>query len=137
MPPITRSRSNLMTQANQQPAEHSPHGSAVNMPGAFNPENLLNLKASLDPLSINELTATEPAPKKPSRLDFNLDFSKHSARSVLHLSKNHAFKMLAGFCHAVAGSKSFCVLHSLIQILDYDIDSYAKIEQSYLDWEKK
>ena len=107
------------------------------MPGAFDPDDLLNLEASLDLLSINKPTATELATKKPSRLDSNLDLSKHLARSVLHLSKNHTFKTLAGFCHAVAGSKSPLILVSLVQILNYDIGSYAKIEQSYLDWEKK
>ena len=107
------------------------------MPDAFDPNDLLNQKASLDPLSINQSIATEPAVKKSSKLDFNLDFSKHSACSVLHFTKNHAFKTLTGSRHAVAGSKNPCILHSLIQILNYDIGPYAKMEQSYLDWEKK
>ena len=107
------------------------------MPDIFDPDNLLNLKAFLDPLSINELTATESASKKRFRLDFNLDFSKHFARSVLYLFKNHAFKTLAGFCHTVAGSKNPRILYLLVHILDYDIGSYAKMKQSYLDWEKK
>ena len=124
-----------MAPANQQPTEHSPHSNAASMPVTFNPENLLNLKAFLDPLSINKPTAKELTFKK--RLDSNLNLSNHPARSVLHFSKNHAFKTLAGFCHAMAGSKGLCILHSLVQILDYDIGSYAKIEQSYLDWEKK
>ena len=89
-----------MAQANQQSVEHSLHGSVVSMPSAFDPEDLLNLEALLDSLSINE-----PIFKELTRLDFNLNFSKHPARSVMHLLKNHAFKILAGFCHAVAGNK--------------------------------
>ena len=103
------------------------------MPGAFDPEDLLNLKASLDPLSINELIAIKPAIKEPSKLYSNLNLSNHLARSVLHFLKSHAFKMLAEFCHAVAGNKGPRLLYSLVQILDYDIGLYAKIEQSYLD----
>ena len=103
-----------MAQANQQPVEHFPHGSAVSMPGAFDPDDLLNLKAFLDPLSINEPTATESALKKPFRLDSNLDFSKHPACSVLHLPKNYAFKMLAEFCHAMAKNEGSRLFHSLV-----------------------
>ena len=109
MPPVTQFRSNSMVPANQQPAEHFPLGNAVSMLDAFNPKDLLNLKTSLDLLSINEST-----PKKSSRLDSNLDFLKHPARSVLHLPKNYTFRTLARFRYAVAGSKSSRLLHLLI-----------------------
>ena len=106
-----------MASTNQQPVEHFPHGSAISMPGAFDPEDLLNLKASLDPLSINEPIAKEPTAKEPSRLYSNLVLANHPARSVLHFPKSHAFKTLAEFCHAVAGTKGLRLLHSLVQIL--------------------
>ena len=88
MPPITQSRSNSIAPANQQLAKYSPQGSAASMLDAFNPENLLNLEAFLDLLSINKPITKEFAFKK--RLNSILDLSNHSARSVLHLSKNHA-----------------------------------------------
>ena len=134
---ITQFRSNSMAQANQQPAEHSPHGSAISMLDTFDPEDLLNLEMSLDLLSINEATAKEPAIKELFKLYSNLNFANHPARSVLHLLKNHAFKILARFCHAVAESKDPHLLHLLVQFLNYNISSYAKMEQNYLDWEKK
>ena len=98
------------------------------MLNAFDPEDLLNLEAFFNPLSINEPIAKKSAATKLSRLNSNLDLSNHPARSILHFSKNHAFKMLAGFRYAVAGNKNPRLLHSLVQILDYDIGSYAKIE---------
>ena len=101
-----------MAPANQQPTEHFLYGSAASMPSAFDPEDLLNLEASLDLLSINEPTASELVPKK--RLDSNLDLSNHPACSVLHLSKSHAFKTLAEFRHIVAGSKDPRLLHLLV-----------------------
>ena len=112
IPPVTQSRSNLIASANQQSIEHFLHGSAASMPGAFDPEDLLNLEAFLDPLSINKPTASELVPKK--RLDSNLNLLNHPARSMLHFLKSYAFKMLAEFRHAVAGSKGLRLLHSLV-----------------------
>ena len=111
MPLVTQSRSNSMAQANQQSAQHLPHSSAVSMPGAFDPEDLLNLKIFLDLLNINK-----SANKEPARLDSNLDLLNHLACNVLHFPQNHLFKILAGFRHAVAGNKSPCILHMRARI---------------------
>ena len=99
-----------MAQANQQPDQHLPHGNVVSMPDAFDPKDLLNLKTSFNPLNINEPVTN----KKPARLDFNLDFLNHPARNMLHFSQNHLFKILARFCHTMAGIKSSHVIYLLV-----------------------
>ena len=147
MPVVTRSRSNL--HRNQQ----SPHGSNSSMLGKFEPEEptdtqkiIVLLRSQTDCPSVDQFIAINLSNllldnrlnfDKLARLDSNLNFLSHSAHNLFNLSKCHAFASVAEFCRAVAGSNGPCILHSLAQIVMYNVITYKKMFKQYTELKKK
>ena len=126
MPVVTQSRANSVANPSRLPSPHDSDATS-GMPGSFYQEKLLNLEATLGLTNLGE----------PTRLDFNLNLAAYPAHDLLNLPIQHAFTNLADFRQAVAGSNDGRILHSLAQIVSYNMTTHEKAAQQHAELKEK